>query len=483
MKKLILATILLTISVLSVNAQRYFGIATSNWSGTAGMYLNPANIADSRAKFSIDLFSMNFGVDNDLGKVSLSSFFSAFSGSNSKLDAAFTSYSSKPNFSLLLPYMEMRLPGAMVSLDHKSSIAISPRIRIINQFNNFSQNIFHTAIDSTFSPNQDYSLNSKNFNWTMQAWAEMNVTYARILYENDAHMLKAGVTLRYMIGLAYISIKGNNLDATFYHTNDSLAVKNTDVEYASNIPDSLGSNLSDIFSQFGKQTGHGFGADFGVVYEYRPDFKDYIVDAKNNILDPSSNKYKIRLSLSVTDIGSITYNNNLTGTASGNGSISSGVLIKDFLSIHSFKDYASSRGFNFDTSVGTVKVHMPTALVAAADYYIGYHFYVNATYIGNLVNRQDIGNSYYNQITITPRFDTKFYSLGLPITYSSLSGAIKAGFGMRMGGFFIGSDDVLAFVSNASGVNFYAGLSVPINKKAIKSKDAGPAPDAPVIGK
>ena len=36
---------------MAANAQRYLGIATGNWSGTTNMYLNPANIADSRSKF------------------------------------------------------------------------------------------------------------------------------------------------------------------------------------------------------------------------------------------------------------------------------------------------------------------------------------------------------------------------------------------------------------------------------------------------
>jgi len=449
------------------------------------MYLNPASIADSRAKFSIDLGSFNFGMDNNLGTISLSGFVAALGSNNTSISSAFTSYSGNANFSLLLPYADIHLPGVMVSIDDKNSIAINLRVRAFNQFNNFSQNIFRTVLDSSFSPNQDYMLSSKNFNWTIQSWAEVNATYARVLYNNDAHMLKAGVTLKYLIGIAYVGIKGNNLDANYYHTNDSLSVQNTDIEYATNLPvDSVGNDLSSLIKQVTGNAGHGFGADIGIIYEYRPNFKDYIVDAKNDISDPSVNKYKIKLAVSLTDLGSINYNNSNTGMLSGNGNLSKGKLINDFTSITSLRDYASANGFNFDTGVSSVKVHLPSALVSSIDYNIVSSIYINATYIANIANRQEFGNSYYNQITITPRYDTKFFSLGVPITYSSLSESVKAGFGLRMGGFFMGTDDVLAFVSNTTtGVNFYLGAYVPIGKKPVKHQSASSDADRPSISK
>ena len=69
MKKLTVVLMLVLMLAFCIGqAQRYLGIATSNWSGTNGMYLNPANIADSRHKFTIDLFSVNVGVNNNLAK-------------------------------------------------------------------------------------------------------------------------------------------------------------------------------------------------------------------------------------------------------------------------------------------------------------------------------------------------------------------------------------------------------------------------------
>ncbi len=93
---------------------------------------------------------------------------------------------------------------------------------------------------------------------------------------------------------------------------------------------------------------------------------------------------------------------------------------------------------------------MPATLLLSVDYHAYKMLYVNAAFAGNLANRQNFGNSYYNQVTITPRYDTRLLSIGLPLTYSMLSNSFKVGVGVRASGFFIGSDDMLALRGRAS---------------------------------
>ena len=132
----------------------------------------------------------------------------------------------------------------------------------------------------------------------------------------------------------------------------------------------------------------------------------------------------------------------------------------------SIKAYALRQGFTADTGSQATKVHMPTALLISGDYQVYKRFYVNATYVANLVNRQLFGNSVYNQLTITPRYDSHIFTVGLPITYSALAHDLKMGIGLRVGGFFLGSDDMLALVSSHQyGFNFYMGGYIPIRKK------------------
>ncbi len=86
----------------------------------------------------------------------------------------------------------------------------------------------------------------------------------------------------------------------------------------------------------------------------------------------------------------------------GNGYLTGQGIADSIKSINSLRNYAKKQGFTADTAAAATKVHMPTALVISGDYQIYNHFYANVTYIGNLVNRQLFGNSYYSQFTVTP---------------------------------------------------------------------------------
>jgi hypothetical protein len=90
----------------------------------------------------------------------------------------------------------------------------------------------------------------------------------------------------------------------------------------------------------------------------------------------------------------------------------------------------------------------------------------------NLADRQNFGNSFYDQLSLTPRFDSRHYSLAVPLTYSWLTGNMKAGLGIRYRGFYAGSDDMLVLFSKKQyGINIYAGANYTLHKKRLKDRD------------
>jgi Family of unknown function (DUF5723)/Thrombospondin type 3 repeat len=485
MKKIFYLQLFLLLAYSAV-AQRELGIATGNYSGLSSLYLNPANIADSRDKFTIDLFSVNIGADNNLGSLKISGALNHFlnaKGENS--NSSFSSddifnYSSHKQFSMLAPYGEIRLPGFKMTINRKHSIALTARIRGVNQLNNFDQSLYRAINSSRIS---DFDLTSANFNWTAQIWSEIGLTYGVVLLDQKKHLLKAAITLRYLGGIGFLSADGSNLSAHYYSANDSLKAYNTHINFASNIlnSDNLFQNKikpSDLFSRFlGSGGGSGVGADIGVVYEYRPhvDKYRYEMDGKTGLVDPSKNAYTLRVSASVTDIGAINYTSNNVSAANvnANGYLSANDLRNNINSYNDFRNYALSHGFSVDTSVhGSTKVHLPTCLLMGADYHVYRGFFVNALYVGNVVDRNNAGNSFYNQFTVTPRFEVKAFTIGVPITYSALSQSMKAGIGIRAGGFFFGSDDMLAFLGNNQyGFNFYFGGSVSLYRHKPRDRD------------
>lgn len=482
MKKIMILGCFLSAFATTTQAQKYLGVATSNWSGITGMYLNPAYLADNKAKICIDIFSVNVGIDNNLGKVNTNPGISRFlSGSNNDINDVFA-FSGKDKFSLLAPYADVKGPGIMYSINHKHTVAFSTRFRGFNQFNNFDQTIYRSITDSSYTANGDIRLVAQNFNWTAHLWAEYSLSYGGVLYDRGHHTLKAGITLRMLNGIGFFGLKGNNLDANYLRGADSFYANNTDLQYSSNIfkaSNALKTEVSpqSFFDQyFGNGGSKGLGGDAGLVYEYTkdPTAYEYEMDGDTKQKDHTANRYTFRFAASITDFGSILYkkDKNSAINISGNGYITGRELTDNVQNVDDFRALASRKGFSIDTTGADSRLYMPTTLVLSGDYHAYKHFYVNATFIANVANRMEYGNSYYNQVTITPRYDRKRYSLALPITYNSLAGNARVGFGARYSGFFIGSDDVLGVVSsNQYGLNVYVGGHVPINFRKAKDHD------------
>ena len=458
----------------TASAQRYFGIATSEWSATNSLYLNPASIAGSHEQVTISLLSLNIAVDNNLGtfpKISnIGKVNNNDTNSNSTNNGIFTN-SGRKNFSMLVPTLEMRGPGVLVGINNRMTIALTTRIRVINQLNHFDQSLYDQVTNPN-TPTGDYEVSAQKFNWTANLWSEIGLSYGMIVMDDENGQIKAGVTIRHLSGIGYIGLKANNMDLKYSAGKDSFYASHTDLEFASNIVSTnsaalSGLNSSSLFGNlFGSAQGGGFGGDLGVTYTRILNF-----NGNDKMGKDDAGSHKISASASVMDIGAINYNkNNYTlDISKGNGYLD-GHKIKDYTNnFDSIKAYAIQQGFNADTGNKAVKVHMPTALIISADYQVYRRLYVNATYIANLVNRQAFGNSVYNQITITPRYDSHVFTVGMPITYSALANNIKLGLGLRLGGFFLGSDDMLALMSsNQYGFGFYFGGYVPICRKEHK---------------
>ena len=61
----ITATFLLVLVYQTIQAQQWLGISGSNYAGTNSVYNNPANIADSRYKLSVNLVANNIFIANN----------------------------------------------------------------------------------------------------------------------------------------------------------------------------------------------------------------------------------------------------------------------------------------------------------------------------------------------------------------------------------------------------------------------------------
>ncbi len=457
MKKILLSLTLISVAFTG-SAQRYLGVSTGNWNALNSMYLNPAYLGGCNEKLAINLFSFNLGVDNNLGTISSLSDISNTTNSDGSNSIFKETGSGK--FSMMVPSIEVRGPSILYRINSKHTLALSTRVRVFNEFNNFDRGLYST-INNPSAANPNINFSAQNFNWTAHLWSEVGLSYGGVAFDQGPFKVKVGATFRYLMGAGYMGVKGKNMDISYTSGSDSFRANNTDIEYASNVQslDNGSSNGLSSSKIFGNSAGgKGFGTDLGAILVYKPN---------------EDKDYTALVSLAITDIGFINYNTSYNASVTGNGYISGSDISKNVKSYDDLRAYALTKGYSVDTGTKATKVYLPTAMVGSIDFHAIKKFYINATFIANMAKDENFGSKYYSQITFTPRWDTKVFSFGLPITYNTLSHNMRLGMGLRLSGFFIGSDDMMAnFSSNQYGYNVYVGGMIPIYRKS-KSKQEG----------
>jgi outer membrane protein OmpA-like peptidoglycan-associated protein len=460
MKKTLLILFLFA-STLAINAQSYMGYFQDNYAGVQSVLFNPASIADSRFKTDINLFSISGSVQNDLYGVKL------FDVYKDGYDFDSQAKMTPTNANSAVVNFDIMGPSFMFNIAPKHTIAIYTRARSVTNLRNINGNLVDEVKEGLDKAN-NFNFNAGNANGSSNSWGELGISYAAVLYQKDQHFLKGGLTVKYLQGGTNGYIKADNVNVAY--------VKNTvnpqDGNLISQGQITIGASQDwetnedydfDINSK-------GFGFDLGLVYEWRPDYDKYDVSkakrADNNFRD--LNKYKIRFGLSVTDIGSINYKNAKQDVYNVNGSITQEMIdnadnLYDFLNEH-YTKVSTSKG---------LKTNLPTALHPDVDWNMHRKFYLNLNGDINMVSSDKLnGNGVANRVSLSPRYESRWFSFYLPVTWLEYSGT-QVGSGIRVGTFFVGSGSILSnLVSKESkAADFYLGLKIPVYEKKFKDTD------------
>lgn len=460
MKKKLLVLLILTASV-TVKAQSYLGYFNDNYAGVQSVLFNPASIADSRFKTDINLFSISGSVQNDLYGVRLFDVYK--DGYDFDREAKMTPSNANNG----LANFDIMGPSFMFNIAPKHTIAVFTRARSVSNVRNINGYLIDQVKDG-LDESSDFNLNAGNANGSSNTWGELGISYAAVLYQKDQHFLKGGLTAKYLQGGVNGYVRGKDVNVTYVENtvNPSLGVLASSGEITVGASQDFEANEDYDFDRKSK----GFGFDFGLVYEWRPDYADYDLDkakpADNNFRD--LNKYKLRFGLSVTDIGSIDYKNAKQDTYNVNGIVTQQMIddadnLYDFLNEHYTKT-STSKG---------AKTNLPTALHADVDWNMYRKFYLNLNGDINMVSANKI-NSYgiADRVSLTPRYESRWFSYYMPLTWMEYTG-MQVGSGIRVGVFFIGSGSIVSnLISKESkGADFHLGMKIPVYEKKFKDTD------------
>lgn len=451
MKKTVLVILVFT-SFISANAQSYLGFYHDNYAGVQGVLYNPASIVDSRFKTDINLFSFSTAVGNDMYAVTFSDAFKSGYDFDNQAKKSFTSSNN------VIMNLDLMGPAFMFNIAPKQTLAIYTRARAFVNLGGVNGDLINELSKEDDKNDFNYTLGNPNF--IGNSWGEFGLSYAAVLYQKGQHFLKGGITAKYLQGVANAHFQGNNITVDYKENVDPLlseytttgtAVYGTSQDFEAN-PDVEIDSAS-----------KGFGFDLGLTYEWRPDFDTTKKEVSNF---KELNKYKLRFGFSLTDLGSVNYEKGIRKSYDLNNSFTA----------DEFENAENIDAFLNDAYIetvinGSVKSKLPTAFHADVDWNMCKKIYLNVNGDFSLVDNTTLNqNSIENRISVTPRFESKWLSLYVPVSFMQYSGT-QIGAGLRTGIFFLGSGSALsnAFAKESKAMDFHFGVKIPVYQKKIKN--------------
>jgi len=422
-------------------SQNYIGLNTDNYSGIYTLTYNPANVVSSKYRTDINIFAVSSFAGSDYFDINISDL-SNIGDDFDFEDDIVTSPSDNNNFFVNADIM---LPSFMMNLSDKSSIGLLLRLRAFANVRDINGVLFENLVND-FDDGEDFDFQSQNLATVNHAWGEIGLTYGRILIEKPKHMLSGGATFKYLMGAGVTYANTPDLTGNYEAATETLTT-NGFLNYGSNI------DIDEDFDFSFEDSPSGFGLDIGFNYEYHPDREE------NDGLKHYQSNYKFKISASVTDIGSISYENSTVYSYDMNDSVS----VSDIGDIRDFLD----ESYKSEETSSNIKINLPTAFHLMFDYRLTSKWLLNAQANLSLVGDDQLqSNNIINTYTLTPRYQTRVFSFLTPVSIRE-HGDFAWGAGIRLGPFTVGSGSVFSNLlsDNSQTTDVFVGFKVPIYRK------------------
>lgn len=449
------------------------GNATSNYAGVNSVLLNPSAMHNQNTWFSFNLLSGNLFLHTDFIYLDKNEFqLRDLLDPNLELpmhsipyggeERAFYSYDRKKNTSV---DQSMRILGPSIMLSfNQHAIAITSAARAQTNIRNLSPDLANLLANGFyFYPQHQKNYEVNNFSGSTMAWSEIGLSYA---YRTDNRSYEGwsfGISLKRLIGAGggYLDVK----NSSYSLVNDStIDIYSQQAEIGFSVPIDYNSNDYLPNSLF---TGRGWGMDLGFTYQEL--LKQQPKLNASRFCEQEKNNYKYRIGVALLDIGSIAYKQNaqkheFSTNDAVRGDIDDIVFENTNQAIGILNDrfYTASSSSFVENSI---RIALPMALSVQADYNLDIaNIYLNASLIygiplqGGALRRP-------NQFTFTPRYETRFVEVGLPLSMYQFQYPHIGAFA-RIGFLSIGSDWFSTLLGNQDfhGFDFYFSIKFQLEK-------------------
>jgi outer membrane protein OmpA-like peptidoglycan-associated protein len=519
MLKKIVFILTICLFITDINAQEFLGIRQSNYAGVMSLDFNPASIADNRMKMDMVIFGASiYGYNNHAyfnPKHMPYGWIKSFNADDPKAEA----WMNNEDLNQLIPadsidfyknkgvdqfvefdngnkdrsafvVTEIDIFNIMVSINQKVSIGFQIKNRTLFNLDKVSPELIRlVGREFDYQSLFNISLKDANLNLSMNSWNEYNFAYAQVLKDDNQHFWKVGGKVKLLQGIGSFYFYSDNVDYNIKNDSTANYIRGDfDYGYSDNLggyiePNQSGNEEFSAGELFKKASNFGLGLDLGVVYEWRPNYRDfkYDMDNKTDLWRKDQNKYKLRVGAAINDIGGMTYNK---GRLSKNFSFNtSNFDLETFDGVEGFRsldsmllNIADSGDIAFRNDKGKYFMNLPTHANIDVDYHIWKNIYANYYMRLNLLFLKDRNAVHYpNNFAVTPRWEKRWWGVSLPLSYNTVAG-FRYGVGLRAGPLVIGTGDVKPFIApgrdtKIKGGDFYIALKLPIPYGKPKDRD------------
>ncbi|MBL7982555.1 MAG: OmpA family protein [Flavobacteriales bacterium] len=466
----------LTLSLSSaLSAQNNLGLATGNYAGISGAWLNPASIVDSRYKFDMTVLGYDAYFTNNYlllkNNVLRDRLFRTPPYNSSREDALrdlLTPMDNAPTKVKGATMTEFQFPFSfMANVSDKAAIGLNIRNRsgIVTEGMDLTtaqliyDNLGNTALFGL-------PMDNSGFRFSFLNWMEFGFTYGRVLVRTDHHMLKGAFTLKAMAGASSIHLKSDDLRITF-DGQDTLSMDSRLIEYGR-------TERGDVDTYQRRNLLNGvedwaFGWDAGLVYELRGNVaRGRYLDLDNEEKERKElNKYILRVGVSLLDAGKFTFTRReLAQDHSAN------ITAWDISQVNATDldswDAAYSELVNYVPNGSATYTHrLPTAWAANVDLHLFGGFYLNAGTYRDATRWFKETNSTLNTrewVAVTPRFENRWFGLYVPVSLSDEQ--LRVGTTVRVGPVYFGSNNLADQIVNPQNpqADYHFGLRFSIGQ-------------------
>lgn len=446
----------------SANAQQFIGIQSSTYTAIQNMPYNPAWVNNSSNGIEVNAFSFStlFGTNAYLFDKEwvLSSDFPT-KGSLS------SDYTKDHNRGKKHLWGNIDIVGPAVSFQYKKEhhIGIYSRMRSVVRGGGIENSNFQLLGQTDIDDNTQETIGINNSGFSIHTFSEIGVTYGRILRNDHYNIIRAGFTVKYLMGIAAGSIYIDKFKYTEYPSEslDTLGELDGQItaKYSYNIDKYIeGDALNDPSEWFNRAGKGSLGFDIGVQYEYH-------ADGNPNYETP----YLFSIAASITDIGGISYYAD-TGSAVYRANLQS-VNIDDYTKKNTelfstyFNRLVQDTLLSKANESEKFRVGLPTAFRINMDWNAEKNFNLNVNMLLNLKgnNGTIYKPAYVSYINFTPTYGNSKFKVGIPFTYIGYQ-TMTIGANVIAGPLYLGSGSILSSLisKRVRNFDFYAGLTLKL---------------------